>query len=47
MIQKRSQPLNRDIAFNIEWEVAQAMDSVQANCVLLLCTWHAAPEIKN
>ena len=46
MLKKRSQTLDRDAALNVAWEVAQAMDSVQANCVLQLCTWHAAQAIK-
>lgn len=46
MLRKRSQILDRDAALNVAWEVAQAMDSVQANCILQLCTWHAAQAIK-
>lgn len=46
MTKKRSQTLDRDIALNVAWEVSQAMDSVEANCALQLCTWHAAEAIK-
>lgn len=46
MLKKRSQTLDRDVTLNIAWEISQAMDSVQANCVLQLCTWHAAQVIK-
>lgn len=43
MLKKRSQILDSDAALNVAWEVAQAMDSVNANCI---CTWHAAQAIK-
>lgn len=46
MLKKSSQTLDRDLASNVAWEVAQAMDTVQANCVLQLCTWYAAQAIK-
>lgn len=46
MLKKMSQILDRDAALNVAWEVAQAMDSVNANCILQLCIWHAAQAIK-
>lgn len=46
MLKKRSQTLDRDVAFNVAWEVSQRMDFVKADCVLQLCTWHAAQAIK-
>lgn len=46
MLKKRSQILDRDATLNVVWEVAQAMDSINANCILQLCTWHAAQAIK-
>lgn len=46
MSKKKTQTLDRDTALNVAWKVFQAMDSVKVDCVLQLCTWHAAQAIK-
>lgn len=38
--------MDRNAALNIAWDVAQAIDSVNANCILQLCTWHTTQAIK-
>lgn len=46
MLKKRSQTLDRNVALNIAWEVSQAMNSVNTDCVLQICTRHVAEAIK-
>ena len=35
-----------DTAINIAWQVARSMHETEPDCVLQLCTWHAAEAIK-
>ena len=46
MHKKRAKEINPDAAMTVAWQVAQSIHETDPDCVLQLCTWHAAEAIK-
>ena len=45
MHKKRAKKINPGVSMTIAWQVAQSMHETEPECVLQLCTWHAAEAV--